>query len=204
MKITNLSDKQERVKANNVAHGWYDEERSFSDDIALLHTEISEAFDAYRSHKFNDATAVFAHNAECALIAGPVDVFECTCGVGLPKPEGYGSELADVLVRLLDTADRYAINLEFERDGIDVTGLLYRKYSDITVGYGISALHAVLSEAWAIEVGLAKGSRNAMLGLLLHMLEEEADDAGLDLAWEFERKMAYNVTRPYRHGNKHL
>lgn len=33
---------------------------------------------------------------------------------GLPKPEGVGSELADTLIRLLDTADVFGIDLGFE------------------------------------------------------------------------------------------
>lgn len=37
------------VKEINVANGWYDEAREFPTDIALLHSEVSEAFEAYRN-----------------------------------------------------------------------------------------------------------------------------------------------------------
>lgn len=33
----------------SVDHGWYDEQRSFGDRIALMHSELSEALEAYRS-----------------------------------------------------------------------------------------------------------------------------------------------------------
>jgi NTP pyrophosphatase (non-canonical NTP hydrolase) len=35
-------------------------------------------------------------------------------GSYLPKPEGVGSELADVLIRLLDMADVFGLDLTFE------------------------------------------------------------------------------------------
>lgn len=111
-----LAQMQDEVYENNVAHGWFDSERSVGDDIALLHTEVSEMFEAFRVTGTEDATRV--------LPQGALDLdFQA-------KPEGFGSEAADVLIRLLDTCKRQ----------------------------------------------------------------------GVDLAWEYERKMAYNRTRPYKHG----
>lgn len=92
-----LSDLQGIVLSVNIKNGWFDSDRSFGDDIALLHTEVSEAFEAYRDHGLEDVTIV----TDPAL------------GI-LGKPEGVGSELADVLVRLLDTCERYDIDLEAE------------------------------------------------------------------------------------------
>ena len=36
------------VHAINYQNGWYDVPRDFSTDIALLHSEVSEAFEAWR------------------------------------------------------------------------------------------------------------------------------------------------------------
>jgi len=99
----NLSNLQGVVLDINMKNGWFESDRSFGDDIALLHTEVSEAFEAYRYHGFVDATAVYTgHAAEFPEGNPPL------------KPEGVGSELADVLVRLLDTCERYDIDLEAE------------------------------------------------------------------------------------------
>lgn len=94
-----LDEMQAEVYANNKAKGWFDSDRSFGDDVALLHTEVSEMYEAFRDHGTEDATDVVR-------------------GLGhqrtLPKPEGVGSEAADVLIRLLDTCQRHGIDLEFE------------------------------------------------------------------------------------------
>ena len=87
-----LHEAQNRVYAVNSANGWFDDERTVGEDIALLHSEVSEALEAYRDGGLEDQT------------------------VGA-KPEGFGSEMADLFVRLLDTCKRRGVNLayEFER-----------------------------------------------------------------------------------------
>lgn len=108
---------QDEVFRLNSSKGWYDEDRSVGDMVALLHSEVSEVLEAYRTWKFQDGTKLVSDNAE-----------------SVRKPEGVGSEMADCLIRLLDMAKRWNV----------------------------------------------------------------------DLPAEFTRKMAYNWTRPYRHGGRHL
>lgn len=106
------------VLLNNVQHGWRpDLSKTFVEELMLIVSEVSEACDAYREAGLEDQTD--ANNTDA---------------LKLPKPEGVGSELADVLIRTIDTA------------------------------------------YWH----------------------------GIDLGAEYERKMAYNRTRPYRHGGKKL
>ena len=95
-----LADMQAEILKVNTANGWFDTERSVGDDIALLHSEVSEAFEAYRDHGTKDVT--WPLQAPGERRGAP------------PKPEGFGSELADILIRLLDTCERHGIDLEAE------------------------------------------------------------------------------------------
>lgn len=108
--MTIFTAMQAEIREVNVANGWYeDAERPFGDDIALLHSEVSEMYEAYRQWGTADVTE-----------QGPsemrVDPDGTTRFDAPKKPEGVGSEAADVLIRLLDTCDRHDIDLSAEYD----------------------------------------------------------------------------------------
>ena len=81
------------VRANNSAKGWRQTALSFGDHIALLHSEVSEALEAYRIHKMAPYTSPDG------------------------KPNDVYSEIADLFIRVLDFCDLYGIDLqrEYER-----------------------------------------------------------------------------------------
>jgi hypothetical protein len=77
---------------NNAAeHGWWDEERSFGDLIALMHSELSEALEHYRD------------GADIGKIHWT--------GENEDKPDGVAVEFADVLIRIFDAVGFYGIPL---------------------------------------------------------------------------------------------
>ncbi len=105
-----LQEMEEEVYLVNLDKGWIGDGRTFGDDIALIHSEVSEALEAYREIGLQPRTTETG------------------------KPDDVGSEFADILIRLLNCSRAYGINLDAE----------------------------------------------------------------------YERKIAYNRTRPYRHGGKAL
>lgn len=101
-----LEDMQVEVRQVNEQNGWFENSRTFGDDMALLHSEVSEMYEAYRQWLLEDVTNDVRPRGEDDELVGPQ-----------PKPEGVGSEAADILIRLLDTCDRNGIDLraEYER-----------------------------------------------------------------------------------------
>lgn len=121
--------------------GWHDTPATFGDRIALCHSELSEALEAYRSNDtpaFNPIEPLYRSTVTGRLTRTKEEyaphLYDGPERLVQNKPEGVPSELADVCIRIFD-----------------------------------------------------------LCGLM-----------GIDLERAIDEKMAYNKTRPYRHGGKRL
>lgn len=86
----NLNSVAKEIGANNKKHGFRDEKLKSTDFVALIHSEVSEILEEFRKGMKANETYYREDG----------------------KPEGIPSELADVVIRCLDMADYYGIDLD--------------------------------------------------------------------------------------------
>ena len=84
-----LAEMQEEVHENAVAHGWWDNPRQPGELLMLVVSEVSEAFEEVRNNHAMSET----YYSEGG------------------KMEGVPSELADIIIRVMDLSEYYGINL---------------------------------------------------------------------------------------------
>lgn len=188
-----LAEMSTEVQAYLLEKGWTGPESppvSLEDALALLHSEVSEALEAWRVWQLVDGTNRHQN---------------------FPKPEGVGSEFADILIRLLDDAIRFGVDLldtywDFGWDGDGTISAMVNAVHTAaniplppTFGAAMNRLHDQIGRCGLSGLSL----RANLLGVLL-MLLAYSSYYGVDLAAEYERKMAYNRRRPFRHGGKAL
>jgi len=197
-----LAQMTAEIREINVAKGWRPAtggpgHNTFGDYVALLHSEISEALEAYRDHRLNDATAP---GPLLATHIGPNG--ESFDEFAPSKPEGVGSEFADVLIRLLDMCDIFGIAL-FDMDmEIGDVSPLEIPAGPKTFGDFTAWLHFRVSMVFG--VGWEGITRERALTMTLRALVATAERFGVDLAAEYERKIAFNRTRTFQHGGRTL
>jgi hypothetical protein len=161
---------QTEIWGINEDKGWHEDGFNPREARALIHSEISEALEAYRSHGLVDQTDHY----------GSHDT--------LPKPEGVGSEFADVLIRVLHYQARSGV-VAVEPDEADLAVARAVHYGR-TFGEDIDLLHEAL----------ACGPLASFPAHLVTVAQKH----GIDLMAEVRRKIDFNRTRPYRHGGKKL
>ena len=164
-----LADMQAEVKSVNEANGWFDSGRPFSADIALLHTEVSELFEAMLN---ND-------------------------------PENVGEEFADIFIRLLDTAERYDYDLSGQVSVPYGAEMLFTP-SPLSLHQFISRAYEAYRKYGLDEPGVLLGRARIEneLKCLLSLVMSGAAILDTDLIDQFDKKMARNRQRGYRHGGK--
>lgn len=82
-----VNDWAKSIHANAQAHGWWEDERLLPEIIALCHSELSEALEAYR-----DGEALIWDNNG--------------------KPDGIAIEMVDCVIRIFDYLHFLGVDIE--------------------------------------------------------------------------------------------
>ena len=182
----NLTELQREAHAIAKDHGWWDEERTFGDCSAEIHSELSAALGAYR--ELGATKTAYTVDAVGALT----------------KPEGVPYELADVVIRVADMAEWYEVDLASTFESLS-EGASDRDMSANSFGDWISVCHATFSLAFAVrEYDFPAETWQEHLSEGCQAVQRMAAHYGIDLDAAIEAKMEYYRSRSYRHGGEAL
>jgi NTP pyrophosphatase (non-canonical NTP hydrolase) len=206
--MENINKLISAAHANAVSKGWWEEDRSFGEIIALIHSEVSEALEDYRNGRQPfESWYKLEDKIGCVVI---------TQAQFTPhyKPCGIPSEMADVCIRIFDIAGRKdwgsSMQEEWEEDLFPLIekGYAFAKseleawFVDASFPEKLAFLHEVLSKAnerhRELDFVSAKDELTGALFFVWYICQEN----NIDLEAAIAEKMAYNTTRPQRHGGK--
>ncbi len=184
---------QPEIHAWAKRKGWWDEQHSktWEEQIALFHSEVSEALEHWRDG--------YAEN-EIFHTHPPVLNSDMTVSVGTAKPDGVPIELADLCIRLMDSA-------EWAKLDIAARLALYSSETSVPInaqasfGTHVWKLHGLLS--LIPPTPTVRYAVDDMVRVMRYVYGL-CRIYSIDLAHAVDIKMAYNETREQRHGNKRV
>lgn len=176
-----LNEWAKEIHQNAVDHGWWEEERSVGEIIALCHSELSEALEEFRNgHGLNEIyyPSVNSHDRTPRKDE---------------KPEGIPVELADVVIRVLDFLGKKGtdVNTIMENDLVRI------ERDNNTFGEFISIWHCYLSMALINDT-----QQDQFLVSLIVDIFKFSNNFNIEIPKAIEIKHEYNKTRSYKHGGK--
>lgn len=189
----------QEAHSNAISKGWWEEPRTYGELIALVHSEVSEALEDYRAGCSPYATW---YEKKCGDEIKRSDEFVNDTW----KPCGIPSELADVCIRIFDIAGKCGWGKQLEGEIHHLSGLeTNEKWNGVPFAGKLSNIHYMLSKSLEAH-DFTDDITEAVLQLGAAVVGAEliAQEYGIDLERAIYEKMAYNATRPQRHGGKVL
>lgn len=182
-----LNELATEIHNNAVAHGFWDGDRNFGEQIALMHSELSEALEEHRAGRPLEWRPLEWFSTS-GVDVGPVPEGELTRLHPAIKPEGVAVELADCAIRALDSLAA----LDADLGGHMAPEALTDNFAE-----SITRLHVMLSDAYQAELFV----RTWALHQVAVTCQALAEQQGCTDWWGVvRRKMDYNVGRPMKHG----
>jgi len=111
-----LNELSEKIHANAVAHGFYDDKKvNIPEKLMLIVSELGEAMEAYRNEKHSNimmfnARRNYKENSSDVARAYDQDIWDSDFEETIK--DGMEDELADTIIRLLDLCGHMKINID--------------------------------------------------------------------------------------------
>lgn len=235
----NLNEFAQEVHANAVAHGWWKveiptgnfefasgrtaqsnseglglsaaEEYTDAAVIALIHSEISEAFEEWRAGRpakwykcmVDGDPCKGSDNCAYKQYCANSDDFVARVS---PKPEGIAVELIDVVLCLLDAAAAWGVSLvQYHfKQVITMPGLKLKDVKALTLPELVCDLHNQTVIIYDRRVNSTLSALADQLSYTLSLVFQWLNVNYIDPEALMLEKHNYNKTRPYKHGGKRV
>lgn len=107
--FTDINNYIQEVHQNAKNHGWWDDKRAMAELLCLIHSEVSEALEEDRNH--HGPTETY-YSGKKIIDGKTIIEYDHYPHDEITKPEGIPSELADIVIRVMDICGHYGIDLE--------------------------------------------------------------------------------------------
>ena len=189
-----LNELSKNIRFDNASKGFDPTEGGVNRYILLTISEICEAQNELRDGYAPNYIYYSAKVGTAVVVYAPHEKADIPPGI-IPKPEGFAVEIADALIRLLDIAGKFEHDLENSAEviqGVD--------FEDASIDDWLLGVVNIISDMfnydpnhtdfwYALKQGMAT----------LFFLCEKHEIVVMDVIQE---KLAYNRTRPPKHGRK--
>lgn len=194
------------VHENAVRHGWWgdmkdgkEEERSYGELLALIHSEWSEALEEYRAGR---PMLWYPMNEDCGERCGEdTSGTRCTVADSCPeghKPEGVAVELIDGVIRILDLFGHYGAKFPEEMEAEDISHMITPEDARVAAGFRLPEFVNFLHNETALAFK-AIIDRVFVLEMCAAFVFNWISGNGLDPMKVLMEKHNYNITRPWKH-----
>ena len=176
----NYNELAKRIHENAVKHGFWDKEYSIEHYLMLVITEIGEMVQADRK---GARTHMDGETKE--RLENSKGIFEKFFRIRVK--DSLEDKYADVVIRLLDLAGKYEIEIDESR----------------VIAWSFEKHHFTNTAFFLCRTITSFSDFKDKINYAIAFLREWAKSLNIDLEWHIEQKMRYNETRPVRHGKRY-
>lgn len=195
------------VHENAVRHGWWgdmkdgkEEERSYGELLALIHSEWSEALEEFRAGR---PMLWYPMNEDCGERCGEdPSGTRCTVVDSCPeghKPEGIAVELIDGVIRILDLFGHYGFGFPKDMEAEETANMINppnkQEVKKLRLPEFVNFLHVMTAMSTADKTADDFTSLAMSAASVFVWVREN----GLDPMKVLMEKHNYNITRPWKH-----